>query len=116
MPKRTNPITTFTRTVEEARTLAAQFPKDSPPKESDKMKPITDRLLDQLSDELKSYAIDLRSKAKAACEEDDARLDGTLAEMIDEFAIDRGLLTRFAFLLRSHSTKASALAELTGGL
>jgi hypothetical protein len=77
-------------------------------------KPISDNLLDQLSDELKAYAIDLRSEASASCEDDDATLNKNLAWTLDDLATDRGLLVRFAYLLRSHSTRASALAEITG--
>ena len=77
-------------------------------------RPISDSLLDQLSDELRSYAIDLRSEARAACEDDDATLNKNLAWTLDDLATDRGLLVRFAYLLRSHSSRASALAEICG--
>lgn len=78
------------------------------------MQPISDKLLDQLSDELREYARSLRSEAAASVEDDDATLNKNLAWTLDDLATDRGLLTRFAFLLRSHATRASALAEITG--
>jgi hypothetical protein len=77
-------------------------------------KPISDKLLDQLRDEMRSMAVDLRSEARASCEDDDATANKNLAWTLDELATDRPLLVRFAFLLRSHSTRHGALAELTG--
>lgn len=79
------------------------------------MVPITNELLLQLSDEMREYARDLRSEARTSCEDDDATLDKNLAWTLDEIAQDLGLLTRFAYLLRKHSSRASALAEITGG-
>lgn len=76
-------------------------------------RPISDPLLDQLQNELREYARDLRSEASTSVEDDDAALNKSLAWMLDELATDRGLLVRFAFLLRSHATRASALAEIT---
>ena len=78
------------------------------------IEPITDKLLDQLQDELREYARDLRAEARASAEDDDATLNKNLAWTLDELATDRGLLVRFAYLLRKHSTRASALAEITG--
>lgn len=77
-------------------------------------KPITDALLDQLQDEMLEYARSLRAEASLSCEDDDATLNENLAWTLDDIATDRGLLTRFAFLLRSHSSRATALAEITG--
>lgn len=77
-------------------------------------RPITDRLLDQLQDELREYARDLRSEAAASVNDDDSTLNKNLAWTLDDLATDRGLLVRFAYLLRSHSTRASALAEIAG--
>ena len=76
--------------------------------------PITDALLDQLSDEMRQYATSLRADASLSCEDDDITLNKNLAWTLDDIATDRGLLTRFAFLLRSHSRRARALAEITG--
>ena len=78
------------------------------------MRPITDKLLDQLSDELRAYATSLRGEARASCEDDDATLNKNLAWTLDDLATDRGLLVRFAYLLRSHTNRASALAEICG--
>lgn len=80
----------------------------------DPITPISDKLLNQLQDELRAYAVDLRAEARASCEDDDATLNKNLAWTLDDLATDRGLLIRFAYLLRSHSTRASALAEITG--
>jgi hypothetical protein len=77
-------------------------------------KPISDSLLDQLQDEMREMARDLRAQSAAACEDDDAKLSRELAWMFDDVAGDRGLLVRFAFLLRKHSDKHGALAEITG--
>lgn len=75
---------------------------------------ITDRLLDQLQDELREMATQCRSTARSSVEDDDATLDKNLAWTLDELAGDRGLLVRFAYLLRQHSTRDGALAEITG--
>ena len=75
---------------------------------------ITDGLLDQLSDEMKEIARNLQAEAAIACEDDDAKLDRELAWMLNDVANDRGLLVRFAFVLRAHSSHHSALAEITG--
>ena len=75
--------------------------------------PISDRLLDQLSDELRENARSLRAEASLSCEDDDATLNKNLAWTLDELATDRGLLVRFAYLLRAHSTRHSAIAALT---
>lgn len=79
------------------------------------MRPISDKLLDQLSDEMREYARSLRFEAATLIEDDDAALNVQLSSLLEEVATDRGLLVRFAFLLRSHSSRASALAEITGG-
>lgn len=75
---------------------------------------ISDRLLDQLQDELREYARDLRGEISLIFEDDEVAQNKSLAQALDGLADDRGLLVRFAYLLRSHSTKASALAAITG--
>jgi len=76
-------------------------------------KPITDALLDQLSAEMREMAIQLRSEARASCEDDDATLNKNLAWTLDDLATDRGLLIRFAYLLRGNATRQGALKEIT---
>ena len=76
------------------------------------MTTITDKLLDQLQDELREYARTLRHDARLSCEDDDSTLNKNLSWTLDELAGDRGLLVRFAFLLCSHSTRSSAIAAI----
>ncbi len=78
------------------------------------MRPITDELLSQLSDEMREMARDLGSEAQTSCEDDDATLNKNLAWTLDDLATDRGLLVRFAYLIRKHSTRHGALAEIAG--
>lgn len=80
------------------------------------MKPITDALLDQLQDELREMAIELRSETGSLVEDDDIRANRELAALLDEVAYNRPLLVRFGCTLRQHSTRHSAIAALTGGV
>ena len=74
--------------------------------------PITDSLLDEFQDELREIAASFRASANAACEDDDMKADHDLAETVEYIAYNRPLLVRFAYMLRNHKTKASALAEI----
>ncbi len=79
------------------------------------MKPITDALLDQLSDEMKMLAVESRSRANVACESDERQVEQDMAELMEYVAYNRPVLVRFAFLLRGNASKQSAIREITGG-
>jgi hypothetical protein len=80
------------------------------------VKPITDALLDQLQDEMREMAIELRSEARACLIEDgDIRANRDLADILDYVAENRPLLARFGCTLRKHHTRHAAIRALTGG-
>lgn len=74
---------------------------------------VTDAGIDQLQDELREMARDLRGEAQTMIEDDDVTANRDLSALIDEIANARPLLVRFAFLLSKHADKHSAIAELT---
>ena len=79
-------------------------------------RPISGALLDQLQDELREMAIELRSEARSnLIEDDDIRANRDLAELLEYIANNRPLLVRFGFTLRKHHPRHAAIRELTGG-
>jgi len=74
--------------------------------------PITNALLDQLQDEMRDMAVNLRAEARVLIEDDDVRANRDLADAMQYIADNRPLLVRFAFTLRNSKTRTDAIAAL----
>ena len=76
---------------------------------------ISDQLLDQLRDELREVATSLRSRTRST-QTDNMGMDRELAFMLDDLAAERGLLVRFACLLREHASPSSAITAIAAAI